>query len=84
MSVQQCLVHITTSSAFYTINCDGELLGLALITHDISDGAGVEAAVFGRGLLDGQGIKNLLIPLILVDRLIPTVRLPGTKYAFQI
>lgn len=41
-----------TDNSFLTKNSDSQFFCLAFITNNISDGARVDAAVFGRGLRD--------------------------------
>lgn len=52
--------------SFRTVNVNHQLLGLAVVAHDVGDGAGVDAAVLAGGPRDGQGVEDLVVPLVLM------------------
>lgn len=58
-----------------TIDCNSELFGLALVAHNVSDGADVDAAVFRCGIRHCQSIMDLKISLILLHGLYSSIRL---------
>lgn len=63
--------------SFRTINVNHQLLRLAVVAHDVGDGAGVDAAVLAGSLRDGQGVEDLVVPLVLVHGFNAAVRLVG-------
>lgn len=58
-----------------TIDCNSEMFGLALVAHNVSDGADVDAAVFRWGIRHCQSIMDLKISLILLYGLYSSIRL---------
>lgn len=58
-----------------TVDADGDLLGLTLVGDDVGDGARVNARVLDGRLRDRQGVEDLLVLFVLLDRLDGTVTL---------
>lgn len=67
--------HRKQTRAKRTVNANGDLLGLTHVGYYIGDGTGVNARVLDRSLWDCEGVKNLLILFVLVNRLNSTISL---------
>ena len=59
----------------HTIDRDGQLLGLALVAHDVGDGAGVDTAVLQRDVGHPQGVVDGHLSPVLSHRLLTAAKL---------
>lgn len=58
--------------ASHTINSDSQLLGLALVAHDVSNGAGIDTTVLQRDVGHPQGVVDSHLSAVLPNRLFST------------